>query len=211
MKNSIKTILRGLSLSLISMLLFCATTHAQNQNNNYQQVEIQTNLGNIIIQLDREKAPQSVANFKRYVNDQRYNNTIFHRVIKDFMIQGGGFNSAFKESPAYEPVANEADNGLKNTYGSIAMARTRDPHSATQQFFINTADNNFLNHRNKSLSGWGYTVFGKVISGLEIVKKMNIVKTGRGGHFSADVPVNTIIIYRIIPYTIDTKTEKTTK
>ena len=186
--------------SLIALAFFCTSASALQLDSKYQHVEIQTSLGNIIIQLDHEKAPKSTANFMQYVKEQAYDRTIFHRVIKDFMIQGGGYNSDFKKRPNNAPITNEADNGLKNLRGTIAMARTRDPHSATNQFFINSVDNAFLDHRSKSLSGWGYTVFGKVIDGMKVVDKINQLRTGRAGPFNSDVPVNTVMIYHVVPY-----------
>lgn len=189
-----------LALGLIALVFFSPSTIAQVTEYKSQQIEIQTNLGNIVIQLNAEKAPKTVANFMRYVNAKGYDNTIFHRVIKDFMIQGGGFKSDFSKTPMYEPITNEADNGLKNLRGTIAMARTRDPHSATNQFFINTLDNTSLDYRSKTISGWGYTVFGKVISGTEVIDKIRAITTGSAGPFSSDVPTNTIMIFQVIPY-----------
>ena len=186
---------------LLTLLFLCSNATALSLDSKYQYVEIQTSLGNIVIQLDHEKAPKSTANFMQYVKDQAYDNTTFHRVIKEFMIQGGGYTSDFKKAPSRAPVTNEADNGLKNLRGTIAMARTRDPHSATNQFFINNADNAFLDHRSKSLSGWGYAVFGKVVGGMEIVDKISDLKTGSGGPFNSDVPVHTVMIYHVVPYT----------
>ena len=135
-------------------------------------MEIKTNLGNIELELDAEKAPKTVENFLKYVKTGFYDGTIFHRVISGFMIQGGGFEPNMNQKETLDPIENEADNGLSNLVGTIAMARTNDPHSATAQFFINTADNLFLNHTEKNSRGWGYAVFGKVSSGLEVVKKI---------------------------------------
>jgi cyclophilin family peptidyl-prolyl cis-trans isomerase len=189
-----------LILALFTLSLCCSQTIALPIDSKHPQVEIQTNLGNIIIQLESEKAPRSVANFMQYVNEGAYDQTIFHRVIKNFMIQGGGYSSDFTKTKSHAPIQNEADNGLKNLRGTIAMARTRDPHSATQQFFINNVDNSFLDHQSNSLSGWGYAVFGKVISGMEVVDKISALKTGHGGPFNGDVPENTVMIYHVVPY-----------
>ena len=157
------------------------------------KVKLTTNLGEIIIQLDAEKAPVSSANFLTYVNEGFYNGTIFHRVIPDFMAQGGGFDTSFNQKAVHAPIINEADNGLKNTRGTLAMARTNDPNSATGQFFINLKDNTFLNHTGKNASGWGYAVFGEVIEGMDVVDAMAKQPTGnRGGH--QDVPKTDIII-----------------
>ena len=157
------------------------------------KVKLTTNLGEIIIQLNAEKAPVSSANFLTYVNEGFYNGTIFHRVIPDFMAQGGGFDTSFNQKAVHAPIKNEADNGLKNTRGTLAMARTNDPNSATAQFFINLKDNTFLNHTGKNTSGWGYAVFGEVIEGMDVVDAMAKQPTGnRGGH--QDVPKTDIII-----------------
>ena len=134
-----------------------------------KHVKITTNLGDIVIELNGEKAPLSVANFTHYVNSKYYDGTVFHRVIKGFMAQGGGFYKNLNKKPIGAPIQNEADNGLKNFSGTIAMARTNDPHSATAQFYINLVDNRALDHKNKSVQGWGYTVFGKVIEGMDVV------------------------------------------
>ncbi len=152
-----------------------------------------TNHGNIDIELDFDKAPATAANFEQYAKDGFYNGTIFHRVIPGFMIQGGGMESGMKEKDTREPIANEADNGLKNARGTIAMARTSDPHSASAQFFINLVDNHFLNHTSKTTAGWGYAVFGKVVAGMDIVDKIATVKTGRSG-MHRDVPLEEVVI-----------------
>ncbi|OQX37499.1 MAG: cyclophilin [Oceanospirillales bacterium LUC14_002_19_P2] len=156
-------------------------------------VILHTNFGDIKLELDAEKAPKTVANFLEYVKKGHYNNTIFHRVINGFMIQGGGFEPEMKEKDTANPIENEADNGLQNVTGSIAMARTMDPHSATAQFFINVADNDFLNHTSKDAQGWGYAVFGKVVDGMDVVEKIKSVQTGNAG-FHQDVPVEDVII-----------------
>jgi peptidyl-prolyl cis-trans isomerase B (cyclophilin B) len=160
-------------------------------------VTLNTTFGPIKLALDAEKAPVSVANFLAYARDGYYDGTIFHRVIENFMIQGGGFDADMKQKPAGEPIQNEADNGLSNDFGTVAMARTMDPHSATAQFFINVKDNDFLNHSGKTMQGWGYAVFGKVVEGEEVLEKIrNVPTTSRGGH--QDVPVDTVIIESVI-------------
>ncbi|MFM8756549.1 MAG: peptidylprolyl isomerase [Limnohabitans sp.] len=153
--------------------------------------------GVITLELDAEKAPLSAANFLEYVNKGHYDNTIFHRVIDGFMIQGGGFEPGMTQKPTAEPIQNEAHNGLKNVMYSVAMARTQAPHSATAQFFINVADNEFLNHTAPSLQGWGYAVFGKVVQGTEIVDRIRAVKTGRKG-FHDDVPKEDVVIEKAV-------------
>ena len=157
------------------------------------RVKLQTNHGDIVIQLDAEKAPKSTANFLGYVRDGFYDGTVFHRVINNFMIQGGGFEAGMKQKKTNDPIENEANNGLKNDRYTVAMARTSDPHSATAQFFINVADNDFLNHTAPTTNGWGYTVFGKVVEGTEVVDKIKGVKTGSRG-FHQDVPAEDVII-----------------
>ena len=157
---------------------------------------METNHGTITIELDADKAPLTTENFKKYVADNFFDNTIFHRVIPNFMIQGGGFNPGMSQKQTLEAIENEADNGLGNDRGTIAMARTNDPHSATAQFFINLKDNAFLNHSGKNPQGWGYCVFGKVSEGMDVVDKIAGVATGnKGGH--ADVPVEDVIILKV--------------
>jgi peptidyl-prolyl cis-trans isomerase B (cyclophilin B) len=156
-----------------------------------------TNYGVITLELDQDKAPQSVTNFLSYVNKGHYNNTIFHRVIPGFMVQGGGMEPGMTQKPCDAPIQNEANNGLKNANYTVAMARTGDPHSATAQFFINIADNSFLNHTAPNAQGWGYAVFGKVISGADVVDKIKAVKTGRKG-FHDDVPKEDVVIEKAI-------------
>ena len=156
-------------------------------------VELDTNMGAIVIELNEEKAPKTVENFLNYVKSGHYDGTIFHRIIDGFMIQGGGMDAEMNEKATNAPVENEADNGLKNDKGTIAMARTQDPHSATSQFFINVKDNDFLNHSGKNMQGWGYTVFGKVTSGMDVIEKMRGVPTGRFG-MHADVPKEPVVI-----------------
>ncbi|MBQ9273651.1 MAG: peptidyl-prolyl cis-trans isomerase [Succinivibrio sp.] len=156
-------------------------------------VILETNLGNITIELDRDKAPATVENFENYVKSGFYDGTIFHRVIPNFMIQGGGFTAEMSQKKTNAPIKNEAANGLKNARGTIAMARTNDPHSATAQFFINTVNNDFLNFRNETVQGYGYCVFGKVTEGMEVVDKISAAKTSSHGMHD-DVPVEAIVI-----------------
>ncbi|MEO6973051.1 MAG: peptidylprolyl isomerase [Rhodoferax sp.] len=155
------------------------------------------NYGVITLELDQAKAPNTVANFLDYVNKGHYNNTVFHRVIPGFMVQGGGFEPGMKEKKSGTPIDNEANNGLKNDKYTVAMARTNAPHSATAQFFINVADNGFLNHTAPSAQGWGYAVFGKVVAGTELVDKIKAVQTGRKG-FHDDVPNDDVLIEKAV-------------
>jgi len=161
-----------------------------------QQVNMSTSMGDIVIELDSAKAPQTVANFLSYVKNKFYNGTIFHRVIDGFMIQGGGFTPDMNQKPTKEPVPNEASNGLKNDRGTIAMARTMDPNSATAQFFINTVNNDGLNFREKTMEGWGYCVFGKVTSGMDAVDKIAKVQTTSKGPYQ-NVPVTPVVIQAV--------------
>jgi peptidyl-prolyl cis-trans isomerase B (cyclophilin B) len=153
--------------------------------------------GDITLELDQAKAPKSVENFLAYVKKGHYDNTVFHRVIPGFMVQGGGFEPGMKQKASDAPIANEANNGLKNDNYTVAMARTNDPHSATAQFFINVADNAFLNHTAPSAQGWGYAVFGKVVAGKDVVDRIKAVKTGRKG-FHDDVPNEDVIIEKAV-------------
>lgn len=180
-------VLLGASLTTLSFNVF-----AENP-----KVLMETSKGNVTLELYPEKAPITVENFLSYTNKGTYNDTIFHRVIKNFMNQGGGFTTDYVKKKTRQPIANEAFNGLKNKLGTIAMARTGAPHSATNQFFINTANNSFLDHKEKSMRGWGYTVFGKVISGMDVVERIANVKTGSGGPFQQDVPQEQIIIFKM--------------
>jgi len=156
-------------------------------------IKLHTNHGIIGIELDEKRAPLTAANFLQYVKDGHYDNTIFHRVIDGFMIQGGGFEPGMRQKPTRAPVKNEADNKVKNAAYTVAMARTSDPHSASAQFFINVADNAFLDHTAPTAQGWGYCVFGKVTTGTEVVDKIKGVKTGRSG-MHQDVPVENVVI-----------------
>lgn len=181
-----------LGVATLAMALQIQLAYAANP-----KVKVETSKGDMVIELYPEKAPKTVANFLAYVKAGAYDGTIFHRVIKDFMNQGGGFTADYKKVETREPIQNEADNGLKNLKYTVAMARTSAPHSATNQFFINTADNAFLDHTSKSMRGWGYTVFGKVIEGENIAGAISRVATGSGGPFSSDVPRQTITINKI--------------
>ena len=157
------------------------------------QVDVKTSLGTIRLELYPEKAPKTVANFLQYVRDGHYNGTVFHRVIDGFMIQGGGFDKGYKQKPTRDPIPNEAKNGLSNDLGTLAMARTNAPHSASAQFFINLKSNDFLNAASAQ-DGWGYAVFGKVVSGLDVVMKVAKTPTGPGGPFPTDVPRSQVIV-----------------
>ncbi|MBJ2128448.1 peptidyl-prolyl cis-trans isomerase [Alteromonas sp. IB21] len=160
-------------------------------------VTLKTNFGDITLELFEDKAPKTVANFLSYVEDGFFDNTIFHRVINNFMIQGGGFTPDMDQKDTKDPIENEADNGVANEVGTIAMARTQDPHSATAQFFINVNNNDFLNHSGKSVNGWGYCAFGKVVEGMDVVEKIKAVKTGNHGYHQ-DVPVEPVIIEKAV-------------
>ncbi|HJO92160.1 MAG TPA: peptidylprolyl isomerase [Victivallales bacterium] len=186
-----KKILLAAMFLIFSLQLFSADADAK------PMVEMQTSMGNITIQLYPKKAPKTVANFLGYVKSGFYNDTIFHRVIEDFMIQGGGYTAKYVKKPTKAPIVNEADNGLKNTIGTIAMARTSNPNSATAQFFINTADNSFLNYKAPTREGWGYAVFGKVVSGMNVVEKIDQVKTGEVGPFYQNAPKTPVIIEKM--------------
>jgi peptidyl-prolyl cis-trans isomerase B (cyclophilin B) len=157
-------------------------------------VVVETSEGTFKIELDEEKAPKTVANFLAYVDDGHYAGTLFHRVIDGFMIQGGGYDESYEKKPTKPPVENEAENGLKNTRGTVAMARTSDPNSATAQFFVNVADNAFLNHKGKTSTGWGYCVFGKVTEGMDVVDKIKDKETGAQGPFKKDAPLEPVKI-----------------
>jgi peptidyl-prolyl cis-trans isomerase B (cyclophilin B) len=158
-----------------------------------KNVKLETSAGDIVIELDEAKAPESAKNFLAYVAKGHYDNTVFHRVIKGFMVQGGGFEPGMKQKGTDAPIKNEANNGLKNKKYTLAMARTNDPHSATAQFFINTVDNDFLDFRAENAQGWGYAVFGRVTSGAEVVDAIEKTRTGRKGHHD-DVPLDDVVI-----------------
>ena len=160
------------------------------------QVRITTSMGNILLELEEKKAPNTVKNFIEYIESGHYNGTIFHRVVEDFVIQGGGLDSSMKEKPTRGPIRNEANNGLSNLFGTIAMARTPEPHSASAQFFINTTDNAFLDFTRETDDGWGYCVFGKVIEGLEVVEQIEEVSTTTRNGFQ-DVPEEIVLIEKV--------------
>lgn len=178
--------------TLLAALGASALSHAATK------VKLETSAGDIILELDETKAPKTVENFLGYVDSGFYDGTIFHRVINNFMIQGGGFTADFVRKPTRDPVENEAANGLKNVKYSISMARTSAPHSATAQFFINNTDNGFLDYRSATPRGWGYAVFGRVIEGSDVVDQISATQTGRGGPFPKDVPQETITIKRAL-------------
>jgi peptidyl-prolyl cis-trans isomerase B (cyclophilin B) len=160
-------------------------------------VEVATSLGTFVIALEPAKAPKTVENFLTYVNAKHYDGTIFHRVISTFMVQGGGYDAQYEKRPTRSPVQNEADNGLKNKRGTVAMARTGDPHSATAQFFVNVVDNASLDHKAKDPQGWGYCVFGRVTEGLDVVDKIKAVPTGASGPFTKDAPNTPVVIQHV--------------
>ena len=182
---------------LVATALFCLCLPVFSQaDQTNPQVQMETSLGMIVIELDAQRAPKTVANFLNYVRAGFYDGTIFHRVIKSFMIQGGGFTPEMQQKITQSPIENEADNGLKNDTGTIAMARTNAPHSATSQFFINVKNNDFLNHTEKTARGWGYCVFGHVVKGMDVVQAIENVKTTtRFGH--GDVPVDPVVIKKV--------------
>ena len=183
---------------LIATLIIMMTTSnatASEKKKENPEITLETTKGKIVLRLDQKKAPIKVSNFLEYVQSGHYDGTVFHRVIKGFMIQGGGFTSDMRQKSVKDPIKNEADNGLKNERGAIAMARTPNPNSATAQFFINTVDNPFLDHKSKDMQGWGYAVFGKVVEGMEVVDSIASVKTGtKGGH--QDVPIEPVVILK---------------
>jgi len=186
--------MRRLILLASSLFLIACTGTALAEN---PKVSMQTSQGTIVLELDAEKAPKSVENFLAYVDDGYYDGTIFHRVIEGFMVQGGGFTQDMKKKATRDPIENEADNGLKNERGTIAMARTSAPHSATAQFFINHKDNAFLDHKSKDRRGWGYAVFGKVTDGMDVVDTIATIPTGAKGPFPKDVPQTTVVIEKV--------------
>lgn len=178
----------------LSLLAFCSLNASAEEAT--VPVRMQTSMGEMTIELYPDKAPATVANFLRYVDEGFYDGTLFHRVIDGFMIQGGGFDAQMQRKPTHDPVTNEADNGLRNTVGTLAMARTRDPHSATAQFFINVNDNSNLDFHERSTRGWGYAVFARVTSGMEVVNAIKAVATTSRGMYQ-DVPVDPVIIQQV--------------
>ena len=187
--------MRYILITLTSLFLLFSSANAADDVTS-KRVKLETSEGNIIVELDITRAPLTVLNFLKYVNSGHYDGTIFHRVIKDFMIQGGGFTPDMNRKEGHATVKNEADNGLSNLRGTIAMARTNDPHSASTQFFINVVDNTFLDHKSKTPRGWGYTVFGQVIKGMNVVDKIRNIRTGPNGPFRSDVPLKMVIIHK---------------
>ena len=173
----------------LGMLVLAVASHAANP-----QVDVKTSLGTITIELYPDKAPKTVENFLGYATEGFYDGTVFHRVIDGFMIQGGGYTRDFAQKPTRDPIENEAANGLKNEAGTIAMARTQRPHSATAQFFINVANNDFLDYSAPTVRGYGYCVFGRVVKGMDVVSRITKLRTGAGGPFSKDVPQETVVI-----------------
>lgn len=187
---------RAFALALCLMAAGLGTSSA-NAATPDPAVKLETNYGDIIVRLDARKAPISTANFVQYVKSGFYDGTVFHRVIKNFMVQGGGFTADMKQKETRAAIRNEADNGLKNKKYTIAMARTGEPHSATAQFFINTKDNDFLDFKSQTPQGWGYAVFGKVIKGQEVVDKIAAVTTGKKGYYD-DVPMENVIVKKAV-------------
>jgi len=188
-----QTIVRLIRFFAFVLLLCCSALSGLAASAN-PQVEFTTSAGRFVVELYPDKAPATVANFLRYVNDGFYKGTIFHRVISGFVVQGGGFTKDYQQKPTREPIKNEAANGLKNATATLAMARTSDPHSATAQFFINLKDNNFLDHRAPNPREYGYTVFGRVVDGMDVVQKIAAIPTGPGGPFPAEVPQQAVIV-----------------
>ncbi len=191
MYDKFTRVLTTTAAAALGMLIMTQADTAEAKN---PKVAISTSMGDIEVELFADKAPKSAANFLAYVKAGHYNGTVFHRVIDGFMVQGGGFDESFNKKPSKAPIQNEADNGLKNKKGTLAMARTGDPHSASAQFFINVVDNSFLDHRSKDMRGWGYAVFGKVTKGMDVVDKIRGVKTGSKGPFAKDAPQTNVVI-----------------
>ncbi|MGB5747706.1 MAG: peptidylprolyl isomerase [Desulfobacterales bacterium] len=188
--------MKALMISIMIVLGLSLAVGAADKPVDNPRVVLDTSKGKIVLELYLQKAPETVVNFLSYVDAKFYDGTIFHRVIPNFMIQGGGFTADMKRKPGKGPIKNEADKGLKNDRGTIAMARTGDPHSATAQFFINSANNDFLNHKNKTQQGWGYAAFGKVIEGMDVVDAISAVKTTKRESYR-DVPVEAVIIVSV--------------
>jgi len=185
---------KSITLLFTLLIVFLPVSQAADL---FPRVKIQTNQGDIILELNAQKAPKTVANFVGYVESGFFDGLIFHRVISNFMIQGGGYDTRYQKRPTNAPIRNEANNGLKNMRGTIAMARTSDPHSATAQFFINVVDNHSLDFRAQTSRGWGYTVFGKVIEGMDVADKIRKTRTGAAGPFRADVPQTPVIMEKV--------------
>jgi peptidyl-prolyl cis-trans isomerase B (cyclophilin B) len=191
----------GMMLAMVIGMLpaagYCAEDKSTTEGAGMVNITLETNMGDIKLELDAENAPVTVENFLEYARAGHYDNTVFHRVISGFMIQGGGFDTSMNQKSANAPIKNEADNGLKNLSGTIAMARTSDPHSATAQFFINVSDNAFLDYKSPTPQGWGYAVFGRVTDGMDVVRSIEKVQTGnKAGH--QDVPLTDVIITKVL-------------
>ncbi len=180
-------------MCVLALTLLTVTAGSALAQGGHPVIKLETTMGDIVLELDAEKAPKTAANFVQYVEEGFYDGTIFHRVIDGFMIQGGGFDAKMEQKPTHDEIENEADNGLKNLKYTIAMARTMDPHSASSQFFINVNDNHFLDHSGKNMQGWGYAVFGKVVEGTEVVDKIKGVATGTFGYHE-NVPLEPVMI-----------------
>ena len=187
--------MRYLLITFTSLFFLISSVNAADETTQ-NRVNLETSEGNILLELDMTRAPVTVLNFLKNVRSGYYDGTIFHRVMKDFMIQGGGFTPQMERKEGNATIINEADNGLSNLRGTIAMARTNDPHSATAQFFINTVDNPFLDHTSKTPRGWGYAVFGKVVKGMNVVDKIRNIRTGPNGPFPSDVPLKMVLIHK---------------
>jgi len=183
-----------IAIPLLLISAYAISAEVEQQPQSSPQVLLETSVGDITLELNAQKAPKTVANFLKYVESGFYNGTIFHRVIDDFMIQGGGFTTDYTKKKTRAPIKNEADNRLRNTVGTIAMARTRDPHSATAQFFINVNNNSSLDFREKRVRAWGYAVFGRVIKGMDVIYNIKSVATGAGGPFGQNAPQTQIVI-----------------
>jgi len=196
-QNTIRFMVSGFLLLLASMVIAADTQKTATPKLENPKIKIQTNHGDIYLELFIAKAPNTVANFVQYVDEKFYTNTIFHRVMSNFMIQGGGFTPTFERKKTRSPIKNEASNGLSNQRGTVAMARTSDPHSATAQFFINVVDNPFLDYKNDTPAGAGYAVFGKVTKGMKVVDTIRNLSTGPGGPFPQNVPKSSAIILGI--------------
>ena len=202
--------MRYILITLTSLFLLISSVNAASDPS-LKKIKMETSEGDIVLELDITRAPLSVLNFMKYARSGFYDGTIFHRVISNFMIQGGGFTPEMERKQPQAPILNEADNGLKNVRGTIAMARTNDPHSATAQFFINVTDNPFLDHKSKTPRGWGYAVFGKVIKGMDVVDKIRNQRTGPNGPFRSDVPLKMMLIHKVTIVGEKTKTKEKAK
>ena len=184
----------GAASAVLALLALASLAGGPAEATDRPRITFETTHGSFVLELDRTSAPETVENFLAYVRGGFYSGTVFHRVIPGFMIQGGGYDKGFQRRSTRAPIRNEADRAGPNDRGSIAMARTRDPHSATAQFFINVADNDFLNHRGKAPGGWGYAVFGRVAEGMDTVDRIAALPTGNGGPFAKDVPLEAVVI-----------------